>query len=47
MRPKRTESAADEARTPDPFAITAVRYLPRRDSIELTFASGGLDDLRG
>jgi hypothetical protein len=26
---------------PDPCALTAVRYLLRRDSIELTFASGG------
>jgi hypothetical protein len=41
MRQRKTQTPAGDAQTADPCAVTAVRHLPRRDSIELTFASGG------
>src|SRR5262245_29555468 len=33
--------AVGDRQASDPSAVTAVRYLPRRDAIELTFNSGG------
>jgi len=38
---KRNGSTAEVDSANDPLAVLAVRYLPRRDSIELTFVSGG------
>ncbi len=34
--------AGDERAVSDPSAVTAVRYLPRRDALELQFVSGGM-----
>jgi hypothetical protein len=41
MRPHRKNPSVSEGREADPCAVVAARYLPRRDSIELAFASGG------
>jgi len=41
MRSRRRKWSVGENREADPCAVVAVRYLPRRDAIELAFASGG------
>jgi len=41
MRSGRRKPSVDERREADPDAVATVRYLSRRDSIELAFASGG------
>jgi hypothetical protein len=41
MRSRRKKPRVGEGREADPCAIVAARYLPRRDAVELAFASGG------
>jgi hypothetical protein len=41
MRSGRRKPTVGEGRKADPCAVIAVRYLPRRDAVELAFASGG------